>query len=62
MDNLVSEYGVIHGREVYFAMQREMKGPFAPGNKYDVTQRPVVDVEPEHPVERIEGAPPARRV
>jgi hypothetical protein len=58
MDNLVEEYGVVHGREVYFAMQREMKGPFAPGNKYDVTARPHVEIEPEHPIDRV---PVARR-
>jgi hypothetical protein len=41
MENLVSEYGEVRGRDVYFAMEREAKGPFAPGNKYDVAERPL---------------------
>lgn len=63
MDNLVDEYGTIHGREVYFAMERELKGPFAPGNKYDATTRPPQDVEVAHPIKRakIIGPTAARK-
>lgn len=65
MDNLVAEYGINHGREVYFAMEREHKGPFAPGNKYDATLRRMPDVHVGMPVKRVpvraNPIPPARR-
>lgn len=64
MDNLVNEYGVIHGREVYFAMEREMKGPFRPGNKYDVAARTVerwIANEQPAPKVTVEPAPAARK-
>jgi hypothetical protein len=38
-DDLVDRYGKERGRTVYFAMEREAKGPFGPGMKYDVAQR-----------------------
>jgi hypothetical protein len=53
MENLVSEYGEVRGRDVYFAMEREAKGPFAPGNKYDAAERP-----PQPVVVRMQPAPP----
>lgn len=60
MTNLVSEYGEVRGRDVYFAMEREAKGPFAPGNKYDAAERP-----PQPVVVRMQPGPtpqsPAKR-
>ncbi len=61
MDDLVNRYGIVHGRQVYFAMERELKGPFAPGNKYDATQRPTQPLEVETPAARVAVIPPARR-
>lgn len=61
MDDLVERYGLAHGREVYFAMERELKGPFAPGNKYDATLRPAQKVEVAAPLVRVEPIPEARR-
>jgi hypothetical protein len=54
MESLVSQYGVIHGREVYAAMEAELKGPFAPGAKYDATKR-------QPPAFKVEPPPPARK-
>jgi hypothetical protein len=61
MENLVAEYGENRGKHVYFAMEREQKGPFAAGNKYDATERPpqpVVVVQSDRPG-RFFGPPPA---
>jgi hypothetical protein len=34
MDNLLKRYGPEEGKRVYYAMEAEGKGPFAPGGKY----------------------------
>lgn len=34
MDSLVDRYGPVKGKQVYYAMEAEGKGPFAPGGKY----------------------------
>lgn len=34
MDNLQKRYGEAEGRNVYYAMEAQGKGPFAPGGKY----------------------------
>lgn len=33
--DLVERYGLYEGRQIYFAMRREQKGPFAEGAKYE---------------------------
>jgi hypothetical protein len=35
--DLVGRYGVVEGNKVYLAMRDNAQGPFAPGNKYDVS-------------------------
>lgn len=62
--DLVARYGEKQGRRIYFEMQAEYKGPFAPGAKYDATTRRVPPPleGPEHrraPV--LNNIPPARR-
>ena len=34
MDKLVAQYGPAEGKHVYYAMEAEGKGPFAPGAKH----------------------------
>jgi len=34
MDKLVAQYGAEKGKQVYYAMEAEGKGPFAPGAKH----------------------------
>lgn len=61
-DDLVGRYGKEQGRRIYFEMQAEYKGPFAPGAKYDATRRKVPPLttrpQPRAPVITV---PPARR-
>ena len=63
-DDLVARYGETAGRRIYYEMQAEYKGPFAPGAKYDATVR---DVPPplQAPGQRrapvIGNIPPAKR-
>ncbi len=40
MGDLRDRYGGAHGFEVYRALERERKGPFGPGKKYDPRKRP----------------------
>lgn len=52
MESLLEQYGPDRARHVYFAMEREQKGPFAPGNEYDATKRqpqPVIVAKSRQP-------------
>jgi hypothetical protein len=64
MDDLVVRYGPSGGRQIYFAMEAEHKGPFAPGNKYDASERPLQPVPvapPSHRLRvRVHAIPPAK--
>lgn len=57
MGDLVGRYGTADGRRIYFAMERELKGPFQPGKKYDATRRALPAVQVATPPERV----PVRR-
>lgn len=61
MADLLARYGP-HGADIYFAMEREHKGPFGPGQKYDATQRPLQPVATPAPKRRVPVLrPPAAR-
>lgn len=64
--DLISRYGSAEGRRIYFEMEQQHLGPFAPGRKYDATRRrPQDGLAPPRderaPVLEIPKATPARR-
>lgn len=62
-DDLVARYGEREGKRIYFEMQAEYKGPFAPGAKYDATVRdvPPPTMRPAHKRAPTLNIPPAKR-
>lgn len=61
--DLVARYGKREGERIYFEMQAEYKGPFAPGAKYDATVRdvPPPTMRPAHKRAPSLNIPPAKR-
>jgi hypothetical protein len=62
-EDLVARYGQHEGERIYFEMQAEYKGPFAPGAKYDATVRdvPPPTMRPAHKRAPTLSIPPAKR-
>ena len=46
MADLIARYGAGNGQRIYFAMERERKGPFGEERKYDAERRGIPPIPP----------------